>query len=157
MGYNFPPNIDSFSAAINWYMETKCMGRADILKTEYINKSTLTKVQQNTNGKGGAYTPTPDVVSRFALVLDLSVAQTEELIFLFCNYSDEMYNMHRRGEITREELHYLLLFYGYKGLPNLYKLKDIKGKLEFRSDLIRKHEQACLRRREEYYRMHNNC
>lgn len=156
MGYNFPPDIDSFSAAIRWYMDSKRMGRAEILNTEYINKSTLTKVLQNTNGKGGPYVPTPDMVSRFALALDLSSAQKDELIFLFCNYSDEMYNMHRRREITKEELHYLLLFYGYTGLPDLYSLKDLNGQLEYRSNLIRKHALACLRRREEYYRMHSD-
>ena len=157
MRYNFPADIDSFSEAIKWYMESKRMERADILKTEYINKSTLTKVQKNTNGKGGAYTPTPDVVSRFALVLDLSTAQKEELIFLFCNYSDEMYNMYKRREITREELHYLLLFFGYSGLPNSYKLKDLPEGIEYRPELLQKHKTACLRRREEYYRMHNHC
>ena len=157
MGYNFPADIDSFSEAVRWYMESKHMKRADILKTEYINKSTLTKVQKNTNGKDGAYVPTPDVVSRFALALGLSAAQKEELHFLFCNYSDEMYNMHMRKEISKEELHYLLLFFGYKGLPDFYKLEDLTEGLEYREDLLEKHKLACLRRREEYYRMHNNC
>ncbi len=157
MGYNFPPDIDSFSEAVKWYMKSKGMERADILKTEYINKSTYTKVIKNTNGKGGPYTPTPDIISRFALALDLSAAQKEELKFLFCDYSDELYNMHLRREITKEELHYLLLFYSYSGLPDLYRLKDLDGKLEFKSDLLKKHQLACLRRREEYYRMHNNC
>ena len=131
------------------------MTRADIKETGYVEEHILSKVMRNNDGRGRTYNPSLDVISQFMLALDLSIAQKDELKYLFCDRADEIYNMCRRGEINSEELNYLLIVYGCKNLPNGYREEDSDELLEDRPDVLEKYEKAFLRRREEYYRKHN--
>lgn len=131
------------------------MTRADIKETEYVEEHILSKVMRNNDGRGRTYNPSLDVISQFMLALNLSIAQKDELKYLFCDRADEIYNMCRRGEINSEELNYLLIVYGCKNLPNGYREEDSDELLEDRPDVLEKYEKAFLRRREEYYRKHN--
>lgn len=128
------------------------MTRADIKETEYVEEHILSKVMRNNDGRGRTYNPSLDVISQFMLALNLSIAQKDELKYLFCDRADEIYNMCRRGEINSEELNYLLIVYGCKNLPNGYREEDSDELLEDRPDVLEKYEKAFLRRREEYYR-----
>ena len=136
-------------------MNSKGMTRADIKETEYVEEHILSKVMRNNDGRGRTYNPSLDVISQFMLALNLSIAQKDELKYLFCDRADEIYNMCRRGEINSEELNYLLIVYGCKNLPNGYREEDSDELLEDRPDVLEKYEKAFLRRREEYYRKHN--
>lgn len=131
------------------------MTRADIKETGYVEEHILSKVMRNNDGRGRTYNPSLDVISQFMLALNLSIAQKDELKYLFCDRADEIYNMCRRGEINSEELNYLLIVYGCKNLPNGYREEDSDELLEDRPDVLEKYEKAFLRRREEYYRKHN--
>ena len=128
------------------------MTRADIKETGYVEEHILSKVMRNNDGRGRTYNPSLDVISQFMLALNLSIAQKDELKYLFCDRADEIYNMCRRGEINSEELNYLLIVYGCKNLPNGYREEDSDELLEDRPDVLEKYEKAFLRRREEYYR-----
>lgn len=136
-------------------MNSKGMTRADIKETGYVEEHILSKVMRNNDGRGRTYNPSLDVISQFMLALNLSIAQKDELKYLFCDRADEIYNMCRRGEINSEELNYLLIVYGCKNLPNGYREEDSDELLEDRPDVLEKYEKAFLRRREEYYRKHN--
>lgn len=131
------------------------MTRADIKETGYVEEHILSKVMRNNDGRGRTYNPSLDVISQFMLALNLSIAQKDELKYLFCDRADEIYNMCGRGEINSEELNYLLIVYGCKNLPNGYREEDSDELLEDRPDVLEKYEKAFLRRREEYYRKHN--
>ena len=92
------PNINTFSAAIKYYMRMKKISRRELQQESNLSRTTIGRMCRNSNDKGSTYRPPIQVIWAVSVGLKLTHAEMDELFRLAYPESEFM------GEILDNHL-----------------------------------------------------
>lgn len=79
----YPSRLDknaSFSDAVIYYMKEKGYSQGELARLTYLSEMTVSRICRDTNGRGGRYEPTMQVVEALWIGLQLGPEEAKDLL-----------------------------------------------------------------------------